>query len=508
MREAALLFTSNQPDGTSASIFVPEPGRTYMLGTTVPALGTAFALGRGGLHVPEHLARGPVPLDVFGVWLTAEEVLGQPFGLDVAIHWLEQLNLEAVVLQCSALLGRLESAGADWKAINLELARSLLQEPYATRTADLVAAGGSLVAPQSILILLKLALRHGQRDSGAVNAGLVLGSLLAIQQVTMAPDEPSEDRRVLGPSGSLFREIVSNQMFAVRPTEASLIARLQVRWKDLPLGLTTHPEYVDLPAEFARATGTTIDDLTALGLALWARSVEQPGVPFQLSYLGSFKWTSERLEAALALIVADAPTLLTEADRGDKAFGVTWSFDAFRRYPVIRLSGDRLLVISPSFLLARLFAWLPLYDLKEGLTRLCEGSLWSRIDGFFRHVCEVHALETVAATIGETPLLRRMYRQEDLQAAFGADKKTADAAIDYGDAWVVVEVSTHQLTRPASVGGRATALEEDFRIGVIEKVEQLDSTISELLADESRLTHAACVPRRRILVVLVSTEGF
>ena len=86
-----------------------------------------------------------------------------------------------------------------------------------------------------------------------------------------------------------------------------------------------------------------------------------------VSYFDSLRWPRERLEAALRLVAADPATLASAVEIDDATFCLAWSFDAFRQYPVIRLEGDRLFILSPSFLVARLFGWLPLYDLREAL---------------------------------------------------------------------------------------------------------------------------------------------
>lgn len=345
-------------------------------------------------------------------------------------------------------------------------------------------------------------------SGGTANPGLVLSALLAVQQDLHASDDDSENVGPSDPRGPLFRAIVQNQAFANRPTEGSLIARLQTRWRELPPLMKGHPEWVDLEAEFERSTGTTLTDLTVVGLGLWAGAQRAPGRVMSVSYFDSLRWPRERLEAALRLVAADPATLASAVEIDDATFGLAWSFDAFRQYPVIRLEGDRLFILSPSFLVARLFGWLPLYDLREALRGEDKKRLAARSVGFFRAVCEEQVLESLTAIVGETPFARRLFRQSDLKTAFSYDQKTADAAIDCGSAWIVVEVSTHQLKRPAVVGGSAVALEEDFRIGIDEKVQQLDSTIRALQADESRLTGTPSVAGRRFVPVLVLTEGF
>lgn len=52
------------------------------------------------------------------------------------------------------------------------------------------------------------------------------------------------------------------------------------------------------------------------------------------------------------------------------------------------------------------------------------------------------------------------------------------------------------------------ALEKDLERGVIKKVGQIDSTISQLIRNETPLTGHAGMPRRRYVALLVVTKGF
>ena len=508
LRKLESLFTAGQPADAGNYLFVPKENRAYVRGTTVPVIGAPLGETGSGLHVPAAVVRGPAPIDLVREYLTADEVLTTTVGLADAIRWLKGLDREGVLITCAYVLARHEAIDADWQEIHLDLARRSFQEPYATRIANLVKSGRPLVAPQSLLTLAKLALHHSPVEGGKQNAGLILVALLAIQQDFVSRDEESEESDPAKAGAAFLRELIRIQSFTSQPSEMSLITRLELRWRELPARLIGHPEHVDLEGLFATATGTTMTDLTILGLALWARALQQPGVPFSRSYIDSLAWPRHRLDAALTLFAAVPDALAVQLDQDDKAFGATWSFDAFRQFPIIRLGEDRFVVLSPAMLMTRLFGWLPLWDLRSALKAAGASQLEQKVRGFFGAVCEEQALETVAAIVGDTPLARRLYRDDDLRRAFGRRKKTADAAIDYGDAWVVVEVSTRQLARPARVGGTADALTGELQKGIDEKAEQLDATIRELIADESRLTRVPRAVRRRYVAVLVVTEGF
>lgn len=87
------------------------------------------------------------------------------------------------------------------------------------------------------------------------------------------------------------------------------------------------------------------------------------------------------------------------------------------------------------------------------------------------------------------------------------NQKIADAAIDYGDTWIVVEVTTSQLQRDAATAVPGNAQVDDID-KLLEEIHQIDATIQALRRDESRLTCVANPIRRRYLPLLLLTEGF
>jgi hypothetical protein len=188
-------------------------------------------------------------------------------------------------------------------------------------------------------------------------------------------------------------------------------------------------------------------------------------------------------------------------------FGVQWSFDPVRQFPVI-LVGAEILVLSPALLLERVFGWLPLYDLVDGLERTGHKRIAARSRVFYERVCEREALDSLFRVVASPGFSPRLFDEDALQAAFGTKNKTADAAIDCADTWVVVEVSTRHMRRSSVVGGSLESFEIDYQRGIDKKVEQIQATISELQADETRLTGFPAVPGRKYIPVLVVTEGF
>jgi hypothetical protein len=494
--------------GTRNGLVVPEAGRPYFPGTMAPIVTLSFAKISSGLLVPASVAAGPSPHESLTPYLTADEVLPFDVGASYTLQWLSTVDRASVLIACAQLLARADAIGADWAEITTDLARQGLRDPLATRIENLIKAGNVLFAPQAILVVAKLALQISPPAGGSTDLAPLLTALLALQKDLSVLDETEDSPDVAGDPDHLYREVVRSQSFSFEHEEAVLMARHRLHWHDLPGELASHPEFVDLPRTFAESTGVSLPDLEVLGIALWVRSIKSPGLPIPLSFFDPLAWTPERLAAVLRLITSTLPDLAAQLDAHQREYGVQWSFDPLRRYPVILLDTAGLLVISPALLLERVFGWLPLFDLTESLKVAGNGKLADRSRAFYARVCERETLATLSQIVASPGLAPRLYDDSALRTAFGTRKKTADAAVDCGDTWVVVEVSTRHLQRASVLGGSLQALETDLRYGIDDKVDQIEATIGELRHDESRLTGCPPVKGRKYIPLLVVTEGF
>jgi hypothetical protein len=104
------------------------------------------------------------------------------------------------------------------------------------------------------------------------------------------------------------------------------------------------------------------------------------------------------------------------------------------------------------------------------------------------------------------PMPRRIYGEAALQAAYGSTK-TADMAIDYGDCWLVAEVTTRQATRDTVNAASVDGLVRD-RDAIIAKSEQIAATIENIRGDEQPLTGHRRSHTVTFYPLIVLTEGF
>jgi hypothetical protein len=155
----------------------------------------------------------------------------------------------------------------------------------------------------------------------------------------------------------------------------------------------------------------------------------------------------------------------------------------------------------------RLFGAPPMLDIKVSLPDPDPIKRWEHIAATYQDMCEHDALEglrNIAVCEGMA-----FYSEGELRAAYGRSRtRIADAAIDTGDGWIVVEVSSRRLTRPTVIDADAEALRIDLDRGIRQKFLQVDSIVSRLIEDETKLTGVAARARRRFTRVLVVADGF
>jgi hypothetical protein len=495
---------------------VPSADARYFPGSVIRAIGVEF-VQRNGLFLPASVAREPQPIDLVGAYLTFEEIFGRQAGLAYVREALGLVGRDPFIRSCAELLGRYEAPDADRRQVDEALLEATFRQPARGRVLGLLRSGNrALITPQSLLLLIQLALLHSPATpAGAAEPKPFIAVVLALQDGLGDRDGDggarSEDdtRNVFrGESDApLFRAIIANQAFAKWPDARILIARHHLHWEQLPAEARERPGRVDLKALFEQATGVSKEDFQAVGTALWGHLQVHGQYPVPGTVFDQFSIARERIEAALDLFVATPDRLRSQITSLEERFRTEWSFDVLRRFPVMRMDDGSFLVLSRRLLLERIFGWVPIYDLTAGLVERGRAGDASRALNWFRGMCELDARQGLETLAPATSAGIRLYGETAIQTAFPVGRN-ADAVIDYADAWVVVEISTRKVTRATTIALDPQALADDLRIGVEAKVEQLDATIRHLIEDESRLTGQPVRQRRRYVAVLLMTEGF
>ena len=446
----------------------------------------------------------PVPGDLLHRYVTPEEAFGSFPGVSEPLLWLQKADQETLLREVAFWVSKFDQAGlSGWKKIERDWVSETILDPHRSRLLGLLHGDRTLVSTQSLLIAAKRALTVG-RSSAETDMRPLFMAAVSLQGglgTERDSDTSAETRRL-----RLLTEIIRNQEFHRRPHHGMRIAQSQIRWRDIP-----GREDVHLPVapteSFEQVTGVPLLDLEAAGFYLFAEASEHPGgTPTVAAMAGTIHWERDRLERVLGLIASSIEDLAASIRSDEQAHDEQWTFDSMRRFPVLRLHGDRILVLSPHLVLERTFGWLPFFDMTmpDGASRAVQ-AIATRAKGAFRTVCEREVIETLAANVARGRKRGRLFNGDALRAAYPTGQ-IADAAIAYRDEWVVVEVSSGQLQRDTVVGGVATALEADLERLIDDKVDQIESTIAHIRADPDRLTGDG-VHRRRFVPVLVIAEG-
>lgn len=451
-----------------------------------------------GLLVPRRHAASPGPIDLLKVYVTDQEIFGFRIGIERATTWLKRISLNAALRFATHWTCLLQTYGTDQQELDRSFARTYLKGDALARCESAVDRGQRILVPQVLLVLLKIALFQCADDrADDENAEFLPVVMLAIAGALGTIEDDDGDK-----SRALEAEIIANQHFNSNHDLTNTMALFGYRWTTPDeTGSALEEAYLD-------ATGVALRDVAVVALSLWA-AVQNGASRVSKDYFQHLNWPQERLDGALDLISAPVESL-RESIRSDEQAenweAVGWLFSPLERHPVLQWQNDYI-VISPRFLQERVFGWPAVFDLQHALRTDNRASDAERAIGRLREKTETYTrdvLDSIASS--QEGLARRVYHERSLKEAFGASDKTADAAIDYGDAWAVVEISTRRLARPV-VYARHGAIEQEIEV-LIAKCKQLDATIKKLRRDESRLTGHPPAGPRRFYPILVMTEGY
>lgn len=504
------LFVGQEPAEFRTGVIAVDGGREMLLGTTALAVQHRYVARPSGLLIPTGAV--PMPLDSAGIYLTGQEVFGVAPSAAITQDQLQRLPFRDVLGFIAGTLAAHRRPGVPMEQTDRELAERWFVGPTRVRVRNLLRNPmRRLVVPQALYVLAKLAavcspdvLLPGVEPGRPVVT--LFGALAAVD--AEHDDVGDEDLIVDTEVSPLTSRLLANQHLNKPLDEDHVTARFVRQWLHLPKERADDRRVLDLEQAFAEATGVRLRDVLIVATALWARALTgQPMVP--PDYFAALDWSADRLAAALGLFSVDAVTLRgllrQEADEASPA----WSFSALEQFPVVRFDDGALLVLDRSLLVRRIFGGLTLYDITAPLE---SGNRTSRkragrVKNCVEHLAEVYALEVFQAVAVGIPASPRVFGDAELQRAFARKgRRLADAAVDYGDAWVVAEITTSKLTR-RSVAASADAISADLD-KLVGEAEQVDHTIAALRADESRLTGAPAAPARRYYPLLVVAEGF
>lgn len=476
---------------------MPEQGRIYHQGSTVPILGAARQLP-SGLWVPTSAATGASPIDNFGVYVTFENVFGTRVSLEQVIHWTKEFN-RTEMLRAIGVTLRLIDKKHDLLSQFENTLLSALPTDASARLAACCADGQVLLSRQGLLVLAKIAAAFGdsrttpEELSWDVGLGLLTIAAQDLLGARTAPD--AAGAQIAGLPARIAIELVANQWFNRNLDEANFVALHERRWNRTSLAPVREifEEVMEYP----------LDAQVAMALGSWAAVVNTNNPVVKLDYLRSLGIHSEEFERVLGTIsigVDEASHEIRTNEMQEQAFA--WNFDTFERYPAIRISSEEIVVPDLALLLSRCLGWAPVYDVSQRLPSK-DGRRVAHQLAKASEEYTLDVLESMYATGGA----KRLFGESEIRGAWPSSRN-ADAAVDFGDAWVVFEVTARRLLRDFIHAVSVQAFREQIDV-VLDEVEQIAGTARNLAIDSGRLTGAgqSHVPVG-VYPVVVMIEGF
>ncbi|MBU2694988.1 hypothetical protein CCO04_07835 [Pimelobacter sp. 30-1] len=461
-----------------------------------------------GLMVPGPATPRLNPLGRVLVYLTFEDLFSQTLSLSAIVDQVRSVSLELAVAWCSSWIAKAHHPRGSQCDVDEEFVNTHLLGPVQAKVRRFMREERRvIVVTQALTVLIKIALEHCERQGpppADANVRPLVIALLGIASHLGADVEGvAEDEVVVGVSaGRMGTYMVANQMFNNTLDWRTAWAAYYRCLRELPSEMASHPDIVSFEDAYLDATGVPLDDLVTVCAVMWARCVGSDAT-MPLKYFDALRWESERLEAALGLVSATPEVLKKELRADADKLGLLWSTKTFDRFPAVRW-GDFVTVIHPSWVVTRSTGLWPLLDVRRELEQRGDRRTVRRVSASVEHTYELYALETIEGQTGQ----ERLFRDDALRRAYGRRGKVADAAVDYGHSWVVVEVTTRSFQLATAAGVSEDALEQDLD-DIVEKAKQVQATIDNIRRDERALTgRAAALGPRRFHPVVVVTSRF
>lgn len=497
--DVAELFTGSEPVGLPKFLAAPEAGATYFAGTAIRSVGS-FRQRPSGIWTPSTAHIDAAPIGQIGVCLTFEEVFGRRATMDFLIAILAKLPRDVVLNECAGILARLRQPDTGPRSELQTAAIDMIDPGLARdRIRNLTSSGRHLLSPQGILAMAKVAIVHCPVQP-AEQLSVIPTALLSLVIHDLLGDtfdlEASPKLESQSLPAALF--ITANGYFNHTDDAILALALHAARWYEADDG---NGPSLD---EICTANGVPLHQQTAFAILLWAQTLKGR-VKFDDAFFAHIAGGPRAAHQALRLLtqgVDDAALKISETELSHKT--LEFNFNAFGRYPILRLADSELLVVDPQLLLRRVLGWAPTHDLPKTLV---DGTKKGTIEAALARRSETYTIDVINAGV-QASRTGRVFTESDLTEHFTSQGRlagrTADAGIDYGDAWIILEITAHRVplavVNALSDESIAEAVER-----VLDEVDQIHQTIQSL--QQHPLGGHDKHPRR-FYPVVVMTEGY
>jgi hypothetical protein len=390
-----------------------------------------------------------------------------------------------------------------------------------TRANRLIRRGHRILIPQALLMLAKTALWFCPEEQPAERPDSHMPLVGALMGICDYLGSRNRDlwTSVAEPWGAmpsdLSLELVVNQYFNSGYDKQSQLARFRRIYQQLMPALAAQKplEYPDFEGEFLKATGLPLQSVITVAMTAWVYCFA--GIPLLLN-LNSFEHVRlprDEVRAVLELLSTDRTTAAEKIADDVLDSGFAWTFSVFGENPLIRLGDDGYVVVSPRLLAERVFGGLIYWDVAGWGVPHLNTKRGKQLRNLVADAVEDYVGEVLRAIAPPAGGEVRVYSEDDLLKAFSISRqggqKVCDFVVDYGDAFVLVEVNSHRLTRESVVGRSTEAVDHDLEMLIFKKkVKQFEAALKALREGESKLTGRPAPANRRFHLVLVTDDQF
>lgn len=498
-----------------------RPGSEPAPGPSPRAAAQQFHARRSGLFVPASSA--PWPIDLFQSFATGSELVGQPMPPEFMGNLVARRSLTQALAFCGRWLAAIDAAD-DNAAVDRKYVETYFvhfNDPeVATRARRLIRRKHRILIPQALLILAKTALMICPDEPPAGQPDTDMPLVAALMGISDYLDGRGRSRFDAAGSpwgevpSDLSLELVANQYFNAAYDKKGQLARFRRIYQQLmpELAAREPQKYLDFDREFLRATGLPLRSVITVAMTMWAHALAEKPVAL-LNAFEDVLLPADEVEAVLELLSTDRAAAAARVVQDEQNFGFAWTFSAFSRHPLIRLGDDAYVVVSPRLLVDRVFGGLIYWDAAGWDVTHLNSQRKSKLRNLVAGAVEAYVGEVLRAIAPPAGGEQRVYSEQDLLKAFSISRKgrqkVCDFVVDYGDAFVLVEVNSHRLTRASAVGGSTLAVDHDLEMLIFDrKAKQFEATIKGLRERESKLTGRPAPANRRYHPVLVTDDQF
>lgn len=474
------------------------------------------------------------PDELNKVYLTANEYIAPVIGeqslrLDVWL-WgvLQQHSREDLV----AVLALLNQATTD-KALLKQCEDQYLSmiHPDIARSARFALQGGIegkprvFLARQCILRTLRAVLVPPTNIPGVPAAGasalpdpfknllrgmplVVAGILLVhITAAEMNRSRPANEPTLARLPESLAMEIVANNIFNEVENPGTLLARTWMLWRDYGPRVSSSKARKPPLEMLTEATGIDLEDLLAIAFCYYAKATAYApdrGVRINAFDIdGVDRDVIDQFLSRFAITLDDLASQLAACPE-------SWQTLPMQDRPLLRV-GDDVIVLDTKYLLERVTRGL--YWLVHDHERDSHGdearNRWTQVYGDMIEFRVEDQLRRLAPPlIGQSSTF---FTEEDLRAAFhskGKAQKNVDTGIDFGEAVLLAEVVSGQVSVPTRSQANVDAFKKDVERLALKKIRQLDVSATNLLLNPQPSRSPLPAPANKIRPVVVQGGGF